>query len=184
MTTNRSQKAFDTGKAWRNNQRKQNPMSFSNYKIVETGEYWSDFLDELITIGRCASGDKTACYGLMHCGKEDKAFWVKRLPESMLESFSRDVVEVLYALRGDGIQQREIDYLERMVNLAAPRLIELGELARLEAKNDWPHVSKSLASGNGYIYQFVAEMQSLVTRVVDEINANLRRLSGGELCLI
>ena len=170
---NPCQKAFDTGKAWRNNQRKHEPMLFSRYKIVETGKNWSDFLDELIKIGRVASGDKTACYGLRHCAKEDKAFWVKRLPESMLESFSRNVVEVLYALRGDGIPQPEIDALEVIVRAEVPRLIALGERARLEAKGDWHGLARVLASRGGLITQFVAEMQKLVTRVNQKINAIL-----------
>jgi hypothetical protein len=175
MKSNPCQKAFDTGKAWRNNQRKQNPMRFSRYKLRERAKYWSDYLTELSNIGQCAGGDTRACFALRHCGHEDKSTWVKNLPEMMLVRLGQDVQEVLYALSGDGIPQREIDALEVMVRAEVPGLIALGERARLETKKDWPHVSKSLASRGGLITHFVAEMQKLVTRVNQKINAILVR---------
>ena len=104
---------------------------------------------------------------------EDKCRWVKHLPESMLETFARNIVETLYALHGDGVTQPAIDALELMVRAQVPRLISLGEHARLEAKDDWQRLSKSLASGNGYVTQFVDEMQSLVASVIDQIRTSM-----------
>jgi len=176
MKANHCQKQFNTGQAWRQTQRKTHPMPCSTYKIVETAKRWSDFLDELINIGRCASGDKPACYCLMHCAREDKGLWVKRLPESMCDSLSRNVVEVLYALQGDGVPQHEIDALERMVRAQVPRLIALGERARQEAKSNWAYLSKQqLANGNGVITEFVAEMLALVM----EVTRHLRGIPRG-----
>jgi hypothetical protein len=169
------QVAFDKGQAWRRAQRKTDPMSFSRYKIEETGENWADYLAELKNIGVCAGGVEGACYALRHCVREDKSKWVKHLPESMLEDFARNVVEVLYALNGDGVPQPAIDYLEQMVSAQVPRLISLGEDARLEAKHDWRRLTKSLAKGNGYVTQFVDEMQTLVARVLDQISTHLPR---------
>ena len=149
-------------------------MQFSRYKIVETGKRWSDFPTELRNIGLCAGGDTSACSALRHCVREDKSKWVKHLPESMLEDFSRNVVEVLYALQGDGVPQREIAALELMVRAQVPRLISLGEEARLEAKQDWRHLTKSLASGKGCVFtEFVGEMQSLVASVIDQIRTSM-----------
>ena len=146
-------------------------MQFSRSKIVETGKRWSDFPTELRNIGLCAGGDTSACSALRHCVREDKSKWVKHLPESMLEDFSRNVVEVLYALQGDGVPQKTIDTLELMVRAQVPRLISLGEHARLEAKQDWRHLTKSLASGNGCVVsEFVGELQSLVASVIDQIS--------------
>jgi hypothetical protein len=173
MKSTPCQKAFNNGQAWRRTQRKTHSMPFSRYKIVETGERWSDYPTELRNIGLCAGGDTSACSALRHCGQEDKSTWVKHLPESMLEDFSRNCVEVLYALHGDGVTQPAIDALELMVRAQVPRLISLGEHARLEAKDDWQRLKKSLASGNGCVTEFVDEMQSLVARVVDHISTPL-----------
>ena len=168
------QKAFNSGQAWRRAQRKTDPMSFSRYKILETGANWSDYLTELKNIGVCAGGVEGACYALRHCVREDKSKWVKHLPESMLEDFSRNCVEVLYALNGDGVPQPAIDYLEQMVHAQVPRLISLGEDARLEAKHDWRRLTKSLASGKGCVVsEFVSELQSLVASVIAQITKPL-----------
>lgn len=99
--------------------------------------------------------------------------WLKKLPESMLEDFSRNVVEVLYALRGDGVPQPVIDALEQMVRAQVPRLIGLGEDARLEAKHDWQHLRKLLPEGKGCVTEFVLEMQSVVALVVDQVHTSL-----------
>ena len=173
MKSTPCQKAFNNGQAWRRAQRKTHPMSFSRYKIVETGRNWSDYLTELRNIGLCAGGVTGACFALRHCVKEDKCRWVKHLPESMLETFARNIVETLYALHGDGVTQPAIDALELIVRAQVPRLISLGEHARLEAKDDWQRLSKSLASGNGYVTQFVDEMQSLVASVIDQIRTSM-----------
>ncbi len=127
MKSTPCQKAFNNGQAWRRTQRKTHSMPFSRYKIVETGERWSDYPTELRNIGLCAGGDTSACSSLRHCGQEDKSTWVKHLPESMLEDFSRNCVEVLYALHGDGVTQPAIDALELMVRAQVPRLISLGD---------------------------------------------------------
>jgi hypothetical protein len=167
------QKAFNSGQAWRRAQRKTDPMSFSRYKILETGANWSEYLTELKNIGVCAGGVDGACYALRHCVREDKSKWMRRLPESMLHDFARDCVEVLYALSGDGLPQPAIDALALMVSAQVPRLISLGEHARLEAKHDWQRLRKSLAKGNGCVTEFVGEMQSLVALVVDEIRTSI-----------
>ena len=167
------QEAFNSGQAWRCNQRKTHPMSFSRYKIVETLENWSDYPAELKNIGLCAGGVSAACFALGHCVREDKSKWLKKLPESMLEDFARNFLEVLYALHGDGVPQKTIDTLELMVRAQVPRLISLGEHARLEAKQDWRHLTKSLASGKGCVFtEFVGEMQSLVASVIDQIRTS------------
>ena len=175
MKFNPCQKAFDAGSDWRRTQRKTDPMRFSRYKIVETGKRWSDIRTELRKIGLCAGGETSACNALRHCVREDKSTWVKNLPESMLVRLGQDVVEVLYALRGDGVPQKQIDAMEAMVRAEVPRLISLGELARVEAKDDWKHLATSLASGGGYISVFVFEMQSLVEWVNQEIDEILGR---------
>lgn len=131
MKTSPCQRAFNSGQAWRRSQRKTHPMPFSRYKIVETSENWSDYPTELRSIGLCAGGDTIACNALRHCVKEDKSKWVRHLPESMLEVFSRNCVEVLYALQGDGVPQPAIDALEVMVRAQVQRLISFGEHARV-----------------------------------------------------
>lgn len=166
--TSPCQKAFNSGQDWRRTQRKNHPMSFSRYKIVETGRNWADFPTELHKIGLCAGGVTGACYALRHCVREDKSKWVKRLPESMLRFFARDCVEVLYALRGDGVPQPAIDALDLMVRARVPGLIILGEQARLEAKHEWRHLTKSLALGNGCVIEFVKQMQSVVALVLNQ----------------
>ena len=164
------QEAFNSGQEWRRAQRITHPMSFSRYKIVETLENWSDFPTELRNIGLCAGGVDGACFSLRHCVRSDKASWLKKLPESMLEDFARNVVEVLYALNGDGVPQPAIDDLEQMVSAQVPRLISLGEDARLEAKHDWRRLTKSLASGQGcFVAELVSELQSLVGSLIDQI---------------
>ncbi len=168
------QEAFNSGQAWRCNQRKTHPMQFSRYKIVETGKRWSDYPTELRNIGRCAGGVDGACYALRHCVQEDESKWVEHLPESMLEGLSRNCGEVLYALHGDGVPQKTIDTLELMVRAQVPRLISLGEEARLEAKHDWRRLTKSLASGNGCVVsEFVGELQSLVASLIDQIGKHV-----------
>ena len=169
MISTPCQKAFNSGQAWRRAQRETHPMPFSRYKIVETGRNWADFPTELRKIGHCAGGVSSACFALNHCAREDKSKWVKRLPESMLRFFARDCVEVLYALRGDGVPQPAIDALDLMVRARVPGLISLGEQARLEAKHDWQRLKKSLATGNGCVTQFVNEMQTVVALVVGQI---------------
>lgn len=169
MKTSPCQKAFESGQDWRRTQRKNHPMSFSGYKILETERNWADFPTELRNIGHCAGGVSSACFALNHCVREDKSTWVKSLPESMLRFFARDCVEVLYALRGDGVPQPAIDALEQLVRAQVPRLISLGEHARLEAKHDWQRLAKSLAKGNGCVTQFVLEMQTVVALVVGQI---------------
>lgn len=42
MKSTPCQKAFNNGQAWRRTQRKTHSMPFSRYKIVETGERWSN----------------------------------------------------------------------------------------------------------------------------------------------
>jgi hypothetical protein len=77
----------------------------------------------------------------------------------MLEDFARNFLEVLYALNGDGVPQPAIDDLEEMLRAEVPRLISLGEEARLEAKHDWRRLTKSLATGNGCVVsEFVGEL--------------------------
>ena len=53
------------GSDWHLTKHKFHPMPFSRYKIVETSRYWFDYGDELITIGRCAHGDKGVHQKLM-----------------------------------------------------------------------------------------------------------------------
>ncbi len=168
------QKAFNSGQAWRRAQREIHPMPFSRYKIVETGRNWADFPTELRNIGLCATGVTGACYALRHCVREDKSTWVKHLPEAMLEDFARNVVEVLYALQGDGVPQPAIDALDLMVRTRVPGLISLGEDARLEARQNWRHLTKSLASGKGCaVTEFVDAIQSLVASVVEQISTSM-----------
>lgn len=173
MISNPSQKAFDKGTHWRIEQRKHDPMPSSRYKIRERARYWSDYPTELVNIGLCAGGDAKACFALRHCGQEDKSTWVKNLSEMMLVRLGQDVTAVLYALRGDGVPQKQIDALEVLVGAEVPWLIALGERARLEAKGDWHGLTRVLASGSAYISQFVAEMCSLVERVNRKIDAIL-----------
>ena len=168
------QKAFNSGQTWRRAQRQSHPMSFSRYKIVETFENWADYPAELRNIGRCSGGVAGACFALRHCVREDKSRWVKHLPESMLEDFSRNCVEVLYALHGDGVPQPAIDAIEQMVRAQVPWMISLGEDAQLEAKHDWRRLTKSLASGKGCVVtEFVDELTSLVALVVDQIRTSM-----------
>lgn len=176
--TSPCQEAFNNGQVWRRAQRKKDPMSKSRYKIVETWRNWADFPTELRNIGHCAGGVSSACFALNHCVREDKSRWVKRLPESMLRFFARDCVEVLYALRGDGVPQTAIDALDLMVRGRVPGLISLGEQARLEAKHEWRHLKKSLALGNGCVIEFVKQIQSVVALVLDltsDCDDSLRR---------
>jgi hypothetical protein len=92
----------------------------------------------------------------------------------MLENLSRNCGEVLYALHGDGVPQKTIDTLEQMVSAQVPRLIGLGEDARLEAKHDWRRLTKSLASGKGCaVTEFVGAIQSLVANVVEQISTSM-----------
>jgi hypothetical protein len=168
------QEAFNSGQAWRRAQRQSHPMSFSRYKIVETLENWSGYPTELRNIGFCASGVSAACFSLRHCVREDKSKWLKKLPESMLEDFARNVAEVLYALQGDGVPHSAIDDLEEMLRAEVPRLISLGEDARLEAKHDWRRLTKSLASGKWCVVtEFVDAIQSLVANVVEQISTSM-----------
>ncbi len=149
-------------------------MSFSRYKIIETLKNWSDYPTELRNIGLCASGVSAACFALRHCVREDKSKWLKKLPECMVHDFSRNCVEVLYALHGDGVPKPTIDALELMVKAQVPRLISLGEQARLESKHDWQRLCKSLAQGKGCaVTEFVDEMQTLVALVVDQIRISV-----------
>ncbi len=169
MKSTPCQQAFNNGQAWRRSQRQAHPMPFSAYKIAETAQNWADYHTELRNIGLCAGGDTSTCYALRHCVREDKSMWVKRLPECMVHDFARNVVEVLYALKGDGVPQPAIDALEQMVRDQVPRLISLGEQARLEAKHDWQRLRKPLASGQGcFVTAFVLEMQSVVALVLDQ----------------
>ena len=172
---NPCQKAFDDGCDWRLTQRKHDPMPFSRYKLLERARYWSNYLIELINIGLCAGGDTRACSALLHCAKEDKSLWIRQCSEQMLRRLGQDIAEVIYALKGDGVPQFEIAALERRVKAAVPGLIALGELARLEAKEDWHGLSRVLASRGGLITQFVAEMCSLVELVNQKIDAILER---------
>jgi hypothetical protein len=149
-------------------------MSFSRYKIVETFENWADYPAELRNIGLCAGGVSDACFALRHCVREDKSKWLKKLPESMIHDFARNCLEVLYALSGDGVPQPAIDAIEQMVRAEVPRMISLGEEARIEAKNDWQRLRKALASGKGCVVtEFVDELTSLVALVVDQIRTSM-----------
>lgn len=174
MKTNPCQKALDKGRAERKTMSRNNPMCFSAYKIKEVRSLWSDYPEELEKIGRCATGDKQTCYGLRHSGREDKSRWVRKLPENMLHSLEYNVIGVLYALIGDGVPQSVVDDLGRYTRLELPRLVALGELARLEAKHDWKVLSKSLANKQGVVFDFVLGLQKIVDTVVNRVTQHER----------
>jgi hypothetical protein len=63
-----------------------------------------------------------------------------------------------------------------MVRAQVPRIIRLGEMARVQAKGGWKGLSIKLAAGKGRVTQFVAEMQALVQWINQRIAA-FRRTS-------
>ena len=151
-------------------QRKSIPfVSGSLYKIKEVQGQFSGYKQEVLNIGKCANGDRNAGYKLRHCTSEDKAYWVRHHAKQMCFDLGRDLAGTLYALKDDGVSQQKIDRLQIQVQGGVYRLIKMAEIARIDAKTNWPQLSKQLALGEGSMYDFIAKASDFVDAVVREI---------------
>lgn len=144
-------------------------MPCAIYKLMECRVCFYDTKEELERIGKYMRGDTHLRYSFRHCVSWDKHIWAKRKPAYNCNALGRNLVGVLHGLEGDGVSVLAIKLLEEEVHRRIPGLLDLGELARIETKNNWLLVGKLLGTNSCAMDQFVNECIDLIDWVLNTL---------------
>lgn len=147
-------------------------MSFAIYKIIECDDDFRSTKDEFFRIGQYCRGNSMYKYEFLHCVYLDMHIWAKDMSAHNCFSLARNLVGVLEALPGDGINCGVIKYIQNEVERRIPALLTLGESARIESKTAWGYTSKLLGTGECLLDKFNNECIEIIEWVMEEIIAS------------
>ena len=146
------------------------PMRCSEYKLLECRRNFYHTQKGLAQIGEYVRSKSTDFRFFNHCTNEDQSLWVKTVTAGMCHSLGRDLVGVLHGLAGDRVSENDLNNIEAAAQRHIPRLLDLGEAARIETQRHWRQICKRLGTGQCVLDVFVEECIELIDDLMDAVN--------------
>ena len=167
-------RAFATGQQ----SRAKSPLPSGAYKLREAQRSIQHYFESFYAIRDYLSHPKKLYHGALlgRCTTEDKASYLKGIPESIAGVLGKDVLPSIKALGADGLSQREIATELQIATHKARSLLEECELQHQRLRGGIKDEYESIKSGYSELYALLEDAEQIIQSPLQALEWNKVRV--------
>ena len=163
-------RAFATGQQ----SRAKSPLPSGAYKLREAQRSIQHYFESFYAIRDYLSYPKKS-YRLGHCTTNDKATYLKGIPESIARLFGKDVLPSIKALGADGLSQREIATELQIAAHKGQILLPDCELQHQRLRGGIKDEYEAIKSGYSELYAVLEDTEQIIESPLQALEWNKAR---------
>jgi len=167
-------RAFATGQQ----SRTKSPLPSGAYKLREAQRSIQHYFESFYAIRAYLSHPKKLYRGapLGHCTTNDKATYLKGIPESIAGILGRDVLPAITALGADGLTPTEIASELDIASLKSQRLLQDCEIQRLRLRGKIKSEYQAIKSGHSDLFGLLQDAEQIIESPLQAVECNKARV--------
>ena len=158
--------------------RAKSPLPSGAYKIREAQRSIQHYFESFYAIRDYVLHPKKFHRGapLGHCTTDDKATYLKGIPESIARLFGKDVLPSIKALGADGLTRREIASELEIATHKARSLLEECELQHQRLRGGIKDEYEAIKSGYSELYALLKDTEQIIESPLQALEWNKARV--------
>ena len=158
--------------------RAKSPLPSGAYKIREAQRSIQHYFESFYAIRDYVLHPKKFHRGapLGHCTTDDKATYLKGIPESIARLFGKDVLPSIKALGADGLTRREIASELEIATYKTRSLLEECELQHQRLRGGIKDEYEAIKSGYSELYALLKDTEQIIESPLQALEWNKARV--------
>ena len=158
--------------------RAKSPLPSGAYKIREAQRSIQHYFESFYAIRDYVLHPKKFHRGapLGHCTTDDKATYLKGIPESIARLFGKDVLPSIKALGADGLTRREIASELEIATYKTRSLLEECELQHQRLRGGIKDEYEAIKSGYSELYALLEDAEQIIESPLQALEWNKARV--------